>query len=84
MPCFDGLPSLAEERADRAEHKTTKLEAMLCGVVRAFGVEHVSSMVNWKETGVTKEEFEAWWKDHQHLDTTSALNRLMSTLKKGE
>jgi hypothetical protein len=73
MPCYDGRPSASEEAADNrayaAEQKTEQVEAMLCGMVKAFGFDHVVAMVDWQKAGVTEQQFRDWWKAHRERDT---------------
>lgn len=68
--------------------KNKKLEAMLCGILtcleghRAPDIPESSDLdwymkkVDFKEMGVSRDEFEAWWKSHKAED--KARRRLLS------
>jgi hypothetical protein len=65
MPCYDS--QAAEDNRYNAE-MLPKFEAMLCGIVRAFGFDNAVKSINWGEVGITREFFENWWKVHQMRD----------------
>lgn len=56
-----------QERDDVVEEKG-KIESMLAATVKAFGIDHVLSMINWTNSSFTKEEFVQWWKEYQELE----------------
>jgi hypothetical protein len=73
MPCTDGgvhYPPSREEVLDE------KAPAMLCAIMSAISngenipitLDRVLRHVNWKEAGVTRAEFDEWWKLHQRRD----------------
>jgi hypothetical protein len=69
MPCLSGDdgPS-AEELRDRAIPK-----AVLCAFMRAMPVRELQAVflrIDWKEAGVTEDEFMGWWRKHQRQDAT--------------
>ena len=65
MPCNDGGPSPRE-----VEYENTN--ALLCAIVRVLensgNLDHALNSVDWKEAGVTKATFHAWWEKHKRLD----------------
>lgn len=49
--------------------KVRTLEAMLCGLATMIDASNLSfTRVDWKEAGVTREEFLKWWSNHQAED----------------
>lgn len=63
MPCRDdGVPSNA----------AAQLEAMLCGVVHVLDKQNclnqILDHVDWVEAGITRYEFDRWWRMHQQQD----------------
>ena len=64
MPCYDGHRE--DARIDRETAK--KVEAVLCGAVRAFGYLRVIDTIDPAECGVTRQWFEGWWREHQRKD----------------
>lgn len=72
MPCYnsedeeDDAAALREASVNKI--LVQKLGAVLCGLVKAEGIDFITSVVNWKETGVTEEYFRIWWKAHQSQD----------------
>lgn len=65
MPCYDSRDD--QERAQAAV-KYGKMEAILCGITKAFTKEEILAKVNWTQAGVEKEFFENWLLDHQIKD----------------
>lgn len=82
MPCLDGNEwSSFGSRTPWAEfpsdtHETDIHEAMLCGIARALikytgselAWEAIVNLVDYEQTGVSKEQFMNWWKDHKLRD----------------
>jgi hypothetical protein len=64
MPCYDGCRE--DDRRDRETAK--KVEAILCGVINAFGLDSVLSRLDFYECGVGRGWIIGWWKEHQKRD----------------
>jgi hypothetical protein len=64
MPCYDGHRE--DERRDRETAK--KVEAVLCGVITAFGYRNVLDRIDFDECGVTRLWLLDWWQGHQKRD----------------
>lgn len=70
MPCMDGMELLDPPKIDPTP---ASIEAMLCGLVKAFGFDNAAKSINWGEVGITREFFENWWKVHQMRDAQRQL-----------
>ncbi len=73
MPCSDGMDTFYREQ--EAAEKTAPLRkelvltsAVLCGMIKAFGLDAVVEAVHWEGANVTREDFIAWRKVHQAID----------------
>ena len=47
------------------------LKGVLCGILSTFDADQLETAltgVNWKEAGVTRAQFDAWWENHQVQD----------------
>ena len=75
MPC---ITTPAEYPPSRYEVLSAKCPAMLCALIRALGGEmkEVLPHVDWKEAGVTQNEFIEWWQLHKQGDETRKANEL--------
>ncbi len=79
MPCYDPPTEAEEEEFRRLEKQkeidkvtlsnAEKVEAILCGLVTLLSPGMVVKALDWNKVGVTKEEFETWWKQHQKKDS---------------
>lgn len=63
MPC----------RNDYEDNKPVKksgidFEAVLCGAIRAFGIDDIVNSIEWDEVGETSQAIRAWWKEHKKKD----------------
>ena len=78
MPCYDGHREEREreeqQKAARLKETAQKLSAVLCGTVKAFGIDTFVSAIDWEKTGVTEEFFRNWWKEHQEADAKKESN----------
>jgi hypothetical protein len=64
MPCYDGC-----REDDRIGRETArKVEAVLCGVIRAFTFEKVIMGTDFSECGVSSGWFAGWWREHERKD----------------
>lgn len=67
MPCSGG-PSYEEE----LEIKYKAIQAMLCGIVSALeendALPRILRAVDWEEAGVSRAEFQTWWRQHKLND----------------
>ena len=52
MPCYDGRDHVSDEYE---KGKAAKVEAVLCSVVTAYGLEQVIENINLAECGVDKQ-----------------------------
>jgi hypothetical protein len=72
MPCTDGSDFNTPIRLSEDEyHRLTACEASLCGIMYAMekhGPLAVLERVDWRETGVTRQRFDAWWEEHKQKD----------------
>lgn len=70
MPCFtpDQPPQSLEDMNEAGELTHGQLEAVLCGVFRAFGRQRVIETINWEQAGVKDEAVRCWWSKHQEKD----------------
>lgn len=68
MPCTDGgVPHPPTPK----ELRRRKVPAMLCAVLSTMDSSQLEATLNridWKEAGVSREDFAQWWKDHQTDD----------------
>jgi hypothetical protein len=62
MPCYTPDPGPSPE-----EIREAKMPAVLCGLLRKHGTSILDG-VDWKVAGVSRNEVEAWWRDHQRKD----------------
>lgn len=71
MPCTDnGYTQDQQREVDRLARLP---EAMLCALINAIDSEHeltamLDFRVNWKEAGITRQEFNAWRAEHRRRD----------------
>ena len=67
MPCHDIGPECFPT-LQQFDQRT----AMLCGLVRAIEkistLETILNVVDWREAGVTHDDFDLWWAEHQRED----------------
>jgi hypothetical protein len=74
MPCEYYTP---QEEAEIAHKSLRKIQAMLCGICTSMekdgSMEVTLSLVDWKEAGVSRYEFEAWWSEHKDKDKARRL-----------
>ena len=61
MPCYDGRDEI--ERKYQAA-QAAKIEAVLCAVVTALGLEQVIENIDLAECGVGKLWIREWWAQH--------------------
>jgi len=70
MPCRDEYAD--REMELKEAKKAAMIEASLCGILRVLDVpydkEKILELVDWKEAGVTRKEFETWWMGHRRKD----------------
>lgn len=67
MPCFDGREN--ERIVEPADYQHLKrLEAVLCAVVRARGIQAVLDSTVFEECGVSKDYVSKWWARHIEED----------------
>jgi hypothetical protein len=64
MPCY--VDDREDNRRDRETAK--KVEAVLCGLISAFGFGKVLERLEFVEIGVTREWLVSWWREHQQRD----------------
>lgn len=77
MPCTqtgslegDRILSLTGDN-DKLKKEYAKLEAILCGVfskLSTSGLKFILDNLDYSEMGVSREEIEQWWEDHQKRD----------------
>ncbi len=84
MPCYDGGPSSSKENilqnnVTLLQYEKAKLEAMLCGIIRAIEAYNtdeyldgiytiIENYFDEKESGIKKQELIAWWEKHNKND----------------
>lgn len=64
MPCYDPFNDVPTPE----EKLAAKMPAVLCSLTGAFGPDAIINSVNWKQTGITKEDFQKWWELHKASD----------------
>jgi len=65
MPCYNP-PTEGEDFGKN------HLPAVLCQMVRKFGLHEIMTKLDWKEAGVDPDGFLAWWKEHEDRDAKRA------------
>ena len=80
MPCYDGGGSEYQRgysdgnrEIDALEKELARLEAVLCGVMRADPT--IVDRVDWKEVGIRKQRHMTWWKQHEGEDEARRARR---------
>jgi len=70
MPCYSGDENSrgSGDREAILEETIDKRNAMMCAVFRAAGVEDILGKIDYKEAGISRKEFELWWKEHEEED----------------
>lgn len=82
MPCYDGGYPYDRQPQPRTYHGLTaeQLEAALCGITTVLEADLAAAgasghslsawlaSVDWKEVGITRKQFMAWWKAHKASD----------------
>jgi hypothetical protein len=81
MPCRDEYAEAASRLA--YSKRCTAIEAMLCAFVTALSekkslhqtsvLTEVLDVIDWKEAGVTRKEFNKWWDEHLRQDREKRL-----------
>lgn len=73
MPCGDGgvpYPKTREEILD-AKVPTPMLCALLSAIPKFMSPKdqrYLFEKIDWKEAGITRAEFQEWWKNHKRRD----------------
>lgn len=73
MPCYDERNSavyINNHEVEPLRKKVKKLEAMLCAVlsVNIYTGDSLISLINEKESGITRKELRQWWIHHKEED----------------
>ena len=76
MPCYNGDENFDRGYAKAAsnyrsevrqlEETIERFEAVLCGIMQLDPT--IVDRINWKEVGITKQQHQNWWKQHQKED----------------
>lgn len=79
MPCHDPQDNSrswdARPEPSREEVLARKMPAVLCDLATVIGEQTILDSINWKEAGVTPEEFKEWWAAHKATDEPRLLLR---------
>jgi hypothetical protein len=66
MPCHDPIDPFY------AEQEISRLRAMVCAVAGALDQQKTLTKlldsIDWNQAGVTRQEFDDWWSEHQMQD----------------
>ena len=77
MPCRDYYSEGEELRMEqqataKLKKQNDKLTRMLCAITTTIEEEgelfHFLTLTNWKESGVTEDEYREWWRRHKIED----------------
>ena len=73
MPCSDGQDEYYRKKAETERTEPLRKElvltsSVLCGMIKAFGLDAVVEKIHWEGANITREEFLAWWEQHQAVD----------------
>lgn len=76
MPCYyhetpEEIKAKARYYKGRDCEELLKVEAMLCAFIKGIEARDLSwilEAVDWKDVGVTRNEFEEWWLKHHKAD----------------
>ena len=66
MPCYTPEPT-EEEDNERGYLSKRQFEALVCGITRKNGIEHLLSL-DLDEVGIPPETIKKWWIKHQKED----------------
>lgn len=75
MPCYDNRDDYRDIEIKELKKINTRLDkvaGMLCMVLTTLEEEnelgHFKELFNYKESGITREELMAWWREHKAED----------------
>jgi hypothetical protein len=81
MPCTDGGVPYGPTREEVLD---SKAPAMLCGLIGALEKSDfldALDRIDWKEAGVSRAEFNAWWKQHREQDEDRRVREAEKAIK---
>jgi hypothetical protein len=68
MPCTDGGVPYPPSREEILDSKTPAMLCALIGALEKSDYLDALDRIDWKESGLTRNQFEEWWGIHQQRD----------------